>query len=65
VYKEKLANSTLEITEAENGRMLAEGNATDFNSKMLMYEFGCIRLQDENELLKCSVDTLTSENQTR
>ena len=31
---------------------------------MLVYEFGWIRLQDENELLKRSVDILTSENQT-
>lgn len=51
-------NSTLEMTEAINTRLLAEGTAIDLNSQLLVSEFNRVHLQD---VLNHSVATMSNQ----
>jgi chromosome segregation ATPase len=51
-------NSTLEMTEAINNRLLAEGTAIDLNSQLLVSEFTRVHLQD---VLNHSVATMSTQ----
>jgi hypothetical protein len=69
--EQAVTNARKETAQEINGRILAEGNATNLNSPLLISEVSRVRLQDDNELLNQSADTLSNhrnqvmtENQT-
>jgi hypothetical protein len=69
--EQAVTNARNETAQEINGRILAEGNATNLNSPLLISEVSRVRLQDDNELLNQSAATLSNhrnqvmtENQT-
>jgi hypothetical protein len=66
-----IINDRIETAQEVNFRIVAEGNAMNLNSLLLISEFSRVRLQDDNELLNQSAATLSNhrnqvmtENQT-
>jgi myosin heavy subunit len=69
--EQAVTNAKIKTAQEVNLRIVAEGNATNLNSLLLISEFSRVRLQDDNELLHQSAATLSNhrnqvmtENQT-
>ncbi len=69
--EQAVTNARIETSQKVNFRIVAEGNAMNLNSLLLISEFSRVRLQDDNELLNQSAASLSNhrnqvmtENQT-